>query len=320
LNSQAIGKAGFDRGLSGPVSITLTGIPYKAASGLKTQSTSFGTTAKTVEIQILSCATTVNASGSSGVADHEELYKNFPGLVADATASITGGTAKVNIPPIPQGEHFIVANFFSDTNEGENPASPSVDNYLHLVAQTEKFVNPQPGQPLDITMPVYNTYATVANLNASVAAATTSTTFTSGVISTTTSGLLLRMAHWDYSKLGDATTASSKSIRVSVTAPTAFASTLASGSMWYFMGDPYAASTESATASLTWNWGNSAHTAIYADLPVAEADDTQMDSYKAAGASGSLSLSFPAAMVPTGYGVTLTDVASGGSLITSQVF
>ncbi|MBI6546996.1 MAG: hypothetical protein HY692_09395, partial [Cyanobacteria bacterium NC_groundwater_1444_Ag_S-0.65um_54_12] len=73
-----------------------------------------------------------------------------------------------------------------------------------------------------------------------------------------------------------------------------------------------------ATSSMTWNWSNTAHTGIDAVIGGDGVTNILDDAnYQGGGASGSLSLSLPAAMVPTGYTVTLTDQASGPALSTS---
>lgn len=308
-------------GMSGPVTLNLTNIPY--AEGRSTQA--LKSTAKQVVIKVFKADATYGPTAGSGgmggtsAAGLELATDPIAGTVLVSSASITSTATKVTLPGIPSGGHVIKMYVFSTKNAQHNSVTGDLygGSDQNLIAESEAYVNPIVGVPLNASLPMWSTYAINGNLHTVDNTDATSSASFSGITVGTT-GLYLRMADWNpFTRLATQTATNDFKIRVSITVNTAYAWTVASDSAYWKLGHVASPFGFSTTKAITWAFSED-RKAVYADINPYDADGEQAGIRKYVDAtehaSGSLSIWLPNTLCTTGYQVHVTDANEGMSL------
>lgn len=307
-------------GMSGPITLNLTNVP-----GIHTGDRNTQATIRTGALQaVVKVYVADSTYGSSGTAANAIETDPVTAAALVSTSSITTAATSITIPKIPSGGHIITVQLYSSTAKMVNSDGTDSSNAaFKLVGESEAYVSPVVGVPLSATLPIWSTFDHAGNIQTVLLSGATSSLSFSG-LTAPSGGLYLRMAKWSASgSLPD----SSASLRLSIVSGTAYSTSLASTSNtagYWKLGDASASRGFSATcsfrnadtysASTPWNWSSDRKT-IYTDLHCYDASD-DMTIYSAATdyTTGALSMYLPAALVPTGYTMYLTSLASGSSL------
>lgn len=275
-------------GASGPVTLNFGRSIQAIASNLG---------ASTVEITVYKAdaATDLYSPGMTIAKDP------LTGANIATTSAVTANQASVTLPAIPDGRHIIVLNVKKANGD--------------IVAQSEAFVNALRGVPLTATLPLYVTYLPNQNLTTYSNSATASA-YLSG-LTAGTNGLALRMTNWSPSM--QLAGSGSAGVRVSIVNTAAYAASVSTASVgtksYWAVGNIGSADGFSATQSFTWTM-SSDKKVLYADVDFTTAGTIAnlVGQNTSSAASGSFSFVLPAAALPTGYKVYVTDNASGSSL------
>lgn len=316
-------------GVSGPVTLNLTGIPY--ASGRSTQA--LKSTTKSMAVIVYKSNTTYGPSGTSGgcVAPGLEVEKDpVSGAVLVSTASITSSATSFTLPRIPAGPHVIKVYVFNAVITTVASQDALVDHVTgavtdgapyYEVGEAETYVSPIVGVPLAASLPVYSTIDHAGTLQTRTGA-TGSVSF-SGVVPSTTGNFYLRLPSWNpYTEMASAVWAG-YAVRVSITSPTAWTSalqtSLASGGASFSIGDISTPKGFSPAKALDWYWssdGKTAYTNIYPAAATVSADGAVVAPFMSPtlAASSSVSMIFNKSLLPTGYTLYMMDFLKGSSL------
>lgn len=247
-----------------------------------------------------------------------------------ATYSVTAGTSPtLSFPALPPGDWLLQANVYNYDETFYNVSTGARDPFFknYLCGQGEATVSTTLGLGYALTIPVAYTIPNIANLDDRVQGAATNS-FTLTALLPGSAGLRFRLANWNpYVMLATGSWDDSHhKIRIAIQRPAFWSLNMASTSNsagYWFLGDYSAPQGMSATQSFSradmtvssdvWMWnGDTGRNVIYTDIDLHGTDASYYDKFTSdtAPASGALTIVLPAALAPTGYTLTMTDLAS----------
>lgn len=306
--------------MSGPISVRLGDLPAKRS----TQLIPPGGLEVEIRAYRASDPTHLQALGNALAYDWQT------GLPIIATYSVSAGTSpNLTLPELPAGNWVLRAIVYDTGETFYAIPNGAIDQYAKYstVGMGEATVSTSIGMAYGVTIPVNYTVPYLANLDDRVMGSATNSLSVTGVLPGST-GLRVRIANWNpYLMLATGSwDAVHHRVRLAVTVPRYYPINMASTSNsagYWILGDISANTGFSGTMSFTcpagtpgpdvWMWNaDTTRNTIYTDIDLHGADASYYDKYTSATsvASGALTVVLPSTLAPTGYTLTMTDLAS----------